>query len=95
MDFSFNEEQLILASSLRKFANEVLLPKYTHWDRTVQFPAEIWRKMGDMGLFGMRVPETYGGQNLDCVTAGLAIEETARGDFNVCYGILIASFAGD
>ena len=95
MDFAFSEEQKIIAASLRDFATQELLPHYTHWDRTGQFPAEIWKKMGTMGLLGMRVPETYGGQDFDCVTAGLAIEETARGDFNVCYGILNSSFAGD
>lgn len=95
MDFAFSEEQKIIAASLRNFATGELLPKYSHWDRTGQFPAEIWLKMGAMGLLGMRVPEAYGGQDFDCVTAGLAIEETARGDFNVCYGILNCCFAGD
>jgi cyclohexanecarboxyl-CoA dehydrogenase len=51
--------------------------------------------MGAIGLLGLRVPEGYGGQNLDCVTAGPAIEEAARGDFNCCYGVLNSSFAGD
>jgi cyclohexanecarboxyl-CoA dehydrogenase len=95
MDFSFNEEQKIIAASLREFAIAELRPNYAHWDRTGDFPAKTWRQMGEMGLFGMRVPAAYGGQDFDCVTAGLAIEETARGDFNVCYGILNACFAGD
>ena len=95
MDFAFTEEQKIIAASLRDFATQELLPKYSHWDRTGQFPADIWNKMGTMGLLGMRVSEAYGGQDFDCVTAGLAIEETARGDFNVCYGFLNSSDAGD
>jgi cyclohexanecarboxyl-CoA dehydrogenase len=95
MDFAFSEEQKIIAASLREFAIDELLPKYSHWDRTGEFPAETWKKMGKMGLLGMRVPEAYGGQEFDCVTAGLAIEETARGDFNCCYGILNSCFAGD
>ncbi len=95
MDFAFTEEQKIIAASLRDFATQELLPKYSHWDRTGRFPADIWNKMGTMGLLGMRVSEAYGGQDFDCVTAGLAIEETARGDFNVCYGILNCCFAGD
>ena len=95
MDFAFSDEQKSIAASLRDFATRELLPHYNHWDRTGQFPDEIWKKMGAMGLFGMRVPEAYGGQDFDCVTAGLAIEETARGDFNVCYGILNSCFAGD
>jgi cyclohexanecarboxyl-CoA dehydrogenase len=95
MDFAFSEEQKIVAASLREFATNELLPKYSHWDRTGEFPSDIWRKMGEMGLLGLRVPEEYGGQEFDCVTAGLAIEEAARGDFNCCYGILNSSFAGD
>ncbi len=95
MDFAFSQEQKIIAASLREFATRELLPKYSHWDRTGEFPREIWKKMGTMGLLGLRVPEGFGGQAFDCVTAGLAIEETARGDFNCCYGILNSSFAGD
>ena len=95
MDFAFSEEQKIIAAALREFATGELLPKYQHWDRTAEFPREIWKKMGSMGLLGLRVPEAFGGQAFDCVTAGLAIEETARGDFNCCYGILNSSFAGD
>ena len=95
MDFAFSQEQHIIAASLREFAIKELLPKYSHWDRTGEFPREIWKKMGTMGLLGLRVPEALGGQAFDCVTAGLAIEETARGDFNCCYGILNSSFAGD
>ena len=95
MDFAFSQEQNIIAASLREFATKELLPRYTHWDRSAEFPREIWKKMGAMGLLGLRVPEAFGGQEFDCVTAGLAIEETARGDFNCCYGILNSSFAGD
>lgn len=95
MDFSFSDEQRMVRDTLRAFARDVLLPKYTHWDRTEQFPRAIWGQMGALGLFGLRAPLAYGGQETDCVTAGLAIEETARGDFNVCYGILNCALIGD
>jgi cyclohexanecarboxyl-CoA dehydrogenase len=95
MDFALTEQQQVISASLRDFATRELRPKYAYWDRTGEFPAEIWRKMGKMGLLGLRVPEAYGGQEFDCVTSGVAIEETARGDFNCCYGILNACFAGD
>lgn len=85
----------MMQDSLRGFARDVLLPKYMHWDRTETFPRDIWRRMGGLGLFGLRAPAAYGGQDADCVTAGLAIEETARGDFNVCYGMLNAALIGD
>lgn len=51
--------------------------------------------MGELGLFGLRWPTEYGGQNADCLTAGLVIEEIARGDFNCCYGLLNAGLIGD
>ena len=95
MDFSFSEQQQIVAETLRNFAREELLPKYTHWDRNDEFPREQWLKMGKLGLFGLRVPAAYGGQDADCITAGIAIEEIARGDFNCCYGLLNCNFAGE
>ena len=95
MDFALTPEQELVRNSLREFAARELRPRYAYWDRTGEFPAEIWRKMGAVGVLGLRVPEAYGGQNFDCVTAGLAIEEAARGDFNCCYGVLNSSFAGD
>ena len=95
MDFSLTDEQRMLQDSVRAFARDVLLPKYTHWDRNSEFPREIWPQMGALGLMGLRVPEAYGGQGADCVTAGIAMEEVARGDFNCCYGMLNCCFAGD
>jgi cyclohexanecarboxyl-CoA dehydrogenase len=95
MDFGLTEQQEMIRSALREFAWRELRPRYAHWDRTGEFPADIWRKMGAVGLLGLRVPESYGGQEFDCVTAGLCIGEAARGDFNCCYGVLNSSFAGD
>lgn len=95
MDFTLSEEQRLLQATLEAFATEELLPKYAHWDRTGCFPAEVWPRLGEMGVFGMRVPEAYGGGAMGYLDAGLAIEQIARGDFNLCYGILNACFAGD
>lgn len=95
MDFSLTDEQRLIVESLRSFAEKELAPKYTHWDRDETFPREQWLKMGELGLFGLRWPIEYGGQNADCLTAGLVIEEIARGDFNCCYGLLNAGLIGD
>ena len=48
------------------------------------FPTEQWRKMGQLGVTGICIPDAYGGQEADCVT-GIAAEEVARGDFNCGY----------
>jgi len=95
MDFSLSEEQQLVADTIGSFAREVLLPKYAHWDRHELFPREQFLAMGDIGLLGLRVSEAHGGQDMDAVTAGVAVEAAARGDFNCCYGILIACFAGE
>jgi len=95
MDFAFSEEQQLVSDSIQAFARDILLPRYAHWDRTDQFPREQFLRMGEIGLLGLRVPAAQGGQDCDAVTAGIAIEAAARGDFNCCYGILIACFAGE
>lgn len=95
MDFALTEEQTLLRHSLAEFARAELAPHYTRWDRAREFPAALWPRLGDMGVFGLRVPEGLGGADLSYLEAGLAIEQIARGDFNVCYGILNSCFAGD
>ena len=95
MDFALSDEQRMIQESIRAFARDQLLPKYTYWDRHDEFPREQWLKMGEMGLLGLRVPAEYGGQASECVSAGVAMEEVARGDFNCCYGMLNCCFAGD
>ena len=88
VDFAFTEAQQEFARVVRIFALEELAPKYAHWDRTGQFPAEQWRKMGQLGITGLCIPDAYGGQEADCVTAGIAAEEVARGDFNCGYALI-------
>jgi cyclohexanecarboxyl-CoA dehydrogenase len=95
MDFAFSEEQTMVGDAVRAFAERELLPRYTYWDRNDEFPRPHWRQMGALGLFGLRVPVEHGGQGSECITAGLAIEEVGRGDFNCGYGLLNCSFAGD
>jgi cyclohexanecarboxyl-CoA dehydrogenase len=88
VDFAFTEAQREFARVVRAFALEELAPKYAHWDRTGEFPAEQWRKMGQLGITGISLPEAYGGQQADCVTAGIAAEEVSRGDFNCGYALI-------
>ena len=88
LDFAFTEAQQEFARVVRTFALEELAPKYAHWDRTGEFPAEQWRKMGQLGITGLCISDAYGGQEADCVTAGIAAEEIARGDFNCGYALI-------
>ena len=95
MDFAPTEAQRMLQHALADFARAELLPHYTRWDRNREFPAPLWPRLGEMGVFGLRVPERHGGADLSYLEAGMAIEQIAKGDFNACYGILNACFAGD
>jgi cyclohexanecarboxyl-CoA dehydrogenase len=95
MDFAFTPEQEELIRTLRAFARKELHPRSAHWDRTGEFPAEVWRQMGELGLLGLRTPAAYGGQDADFMTFGIAMHEIARGDFSCTYGVQLATLAGE
>ena len=95
LDFSFTAEQEELARTLRAFARKELAPRSAQWDRSGEFPWDAWRQMGELGLLGLRAPAALGGQDADLVTAGIAVEEIARGDFCATYGIQLAAFAAE
>jgi len=95
MDLAFSPEQDELVRTLRQFARRELAPRSAQWDRTGEFPWEAWRRMGELGLLGLRVPTAYGGQEADFLTFGIAMEEIGRGDFSCTYGIQLAGLAGE
>jgi cyclohexanecarboxyl-CoA dehydrogenase len=95
MDLALSPEQGELVRILRQFARRELAPRSAQWDRSGEFPAEAWRRMGELGLLGLRVPAAYGGQESDFVTFGIAMEEIGRGDFSCTYGIQLAGLAGE
>jgi len=95
MDFAFTPEQEELIRTLRAFARKELAPRSRHWDKTAEFPWEAWRRMGEVGLFGLRAPVEYGGQETDLLTMGIVTEEIARGDFSCTYGLQLAGLAGE
>jgi butyryl-CoA dehydrogenase len=73
-------EQEQIRDMLRDFAREQLAPKAAEWDKTAHFPAEELRQLGELGAYGMVVPEEWGGTGLDYVSLALALEEIAAGD---------------
>jgi len=95
MDLAFSPEQDELVRTLRQFARRELAPHSAQWDRTGKFPWEAWRRMGELGLLGLRIPAAYGGQEADFLTFGIAMEEIGRGDFSCTYGIQLAGLAGE
>ena len=78
MDFELSEEQRMIRQAVREFAEKEIAPKARHVDETGEFPAETFRKMGELGLMGIPFPEEYGGAGGDSVSTMLAIEEVAR-----------------
>jgi cyclohexanecarboxyl-CoA dehydrogenase len=95
MDFALTAEQDELVRTLRAFARKELAPRSAGWDRSGEFPWDVWRQMGELGLLGLRAPAEFGGQETDFFTIGLVVEEIARGDFSATYGVQLAALAGE
>ncbi|MFB7642393.1 acyl-CoA dehydrogenase family protein [Peribacillus butanolivorans] len=76
MKYKVMENQQELRKSVRKFVQKEIVPNNEEWEKN-GFPNEIFRKMGKMGLFGVRYPEEYGGSNLDYFAAMTVTEEIA------------------
>jgi short-chain 2-methylacyl-CoA dehydrogenase len=83
MDFDFTDEQQEFREAVRAFADEVVRPRAEEMDRTGEFPYDIVKQMGEMGLFGLPFPEDVGGQGSDFTTFCIAVEELARVDSSV------------
>jgi len=94
LDFSFTPEQEALREMVREFAKKELAPKYSHWDKNEEFPKEQLLKMGKLGIVGINLPEKYGAKGADCVSAGIVLEEVARGDFSCGYPITLSELVG-
>jgi len=87
VDFQLNEDQRELRAVLRDFVQKEIIPVAREWEQTGRYPTEIVKGMADMGLFGITVPEEYGGLDLDPVSFAVVFEEIARGWMGIA-GIL-------
>jgi alkylation response protein AidB-like acyl-CoA dehydrogenase len=79
MDFELSDEHKAFREMLRAFVEKEILPVATEWEHSGRYPTEIIEKMKQMGLFGLTVPEEYGGLEADMVSFALVFEEIARG----------------
>ncbi len=79
-DFGLSEEQKLLRQNIREFAVNEIAPVAQQLDETETFSVELTKKMADMGLFGIVIPEEYGGSNMDYLSYIIAVEEIARVD---------------
>jgi butyryl-CoA dehydrogenase len=72
------EEQLMIQDTARKFAESELKPIAEEIDRTMEYPVEMFKKMGEIGFMGLTVPAEYGGTGTDMVSYAITIEELSR-----------------
>ncbi|RYY52519.1 MAG: acyl-CoA dehydrogenase [Chitinophagaceae bacterium] len=78
MDFSLSELTLQVAQTARDFANSRIRPNVMKWDESQEFPVEIFKEMGQLGLMGVLVPEEYGGAGLGYFEYKTVIEEISK-----------------
>jgi short-chain 2-methylacyl-CoA dehydrogenase len=83
MEYRLSEEHEALRRTVREFAREVVAPVIGGYYERHEFPYEIVKRMGELGLFGLPFPEEYGGMGGDYFALCLAIEELARVDSSV------------
>ena len=75
MDFDLSEDQTLLQSAVREFAEEKVRPRAARIDQSGEFPRDLFREAGDLGLAGVCVPAEYGGSGMDTVSYTIVIEE--------------------
>jgi butyryl-CoA dehydrogenase len=78
MDFQLTEEQLMIQRMVRDFAEKEIGPRAEEIDATDEFPRDIFKRMGELGLLGIPFAEAYGGSGGDYISLLIALEEIAR-----------------
>jgi len=79
MDFNLTEDQIMLRNMARDFAQKELEPRAAAIDASGEFPSDTIKKIAELGLLSMTIPEQYGGTQFDFVSLAIAIEEISRG----------------
>ncbi|MBC7341972.1 MAG: acyl-CoA dehydrogenase [Clostridia bacterium] len=78
MDFRLSEEEELIRNTIRDFAENEVAPRAEEIDRTGEFPADLIKKLADMGMMGIPIPEEYGGGGASYMSYIVTIEELAR-----------------
>ena len=79
MNFNLSKEHLMLQKAVREFSVKQIAPNVAQWDADHYFPYdEVIKPMGELGFFGMCIPEEYGGEDLDWLSAVIITEEIAK-----------------
>lgn len=83
LNFDLGETADMLRASVTAFSQAEIAPRAAEIDQSNEFPADLWRKMGDLGILGMTVGEEYGGTGLGYLEHMVAMEEISRGSASV------------
>src|SRR5216110_2389036 len=83
LNFALGEDIDMLRATVHQFAANEIAPRAADIDRSNQFPDGLWRKMGDLGLLGITVEETYGGTHMGYLAHIVAMEEISRASASV------------
>ncbi|MFL6139328.1 MAG: acyl-CoA dehydrogenase family protein [Frankiaceae bacterium] len=83
VSFVIDEEQRALRDTVRRWVDQVVVPRAMELDRVEEFPHEALEGLKQLGLLGLTIPEEHGGGGADPLAYALAIEELGRGDANV------------
>src|SRR5436853_3985085 len=87
------DEQKAICEMVRQFADEQIIPNAEHYDHEDEFPGPIVEQMKELGLFGVTIPEEFGGMGLDLTTYAMIVEELSRGWISIS-GVVNTHFIG-
>jgi alkylation response protein AidB-like acyl-CoA dehydrogenase len=92
-DHELTDDQREIRALARRFAQEEIAPQAAAWDREHRFPADVFARLGELGLMGACVPVEHGGAGADFLSYVLALEELARADAGVAVTVAVHTSA--
>lgn len=93
MDFGLSEEHVMIRDMVRDFARSEIAPGVEEREAKGEYPTELMKKAGELGLFGIAVPEEYGGAGMDSISAALTIIEIAAVCPSMAIGLSVTNGA--